>query len=75
MKGDGGGSGGSVYWCVCVVGLEVLRQQLFRRLNCAKSENLTKSYFICEGELWLCVCVRVCVTRTATIAVARVKHI
>lgn len=55
--------GGSVYWrvcvclCVCVVGLEVLRQQLFRRLNCAKSENLTKSYFICEqgrtrGTVW-----------------------
>lgn len=44
---------------VCVVGLEVLRQQLFRRLNCAKSENLTKSYFICEGET-VCVCVGVC---------------
>lgn len=47
--------------CVCVVGLEVLRQQLFRRLNCAKSENLTKSYFICEGgTVCVCMCWGVC---------------
>lgn len=68
---------------VCVVGLEVLRQQLFRRLNCAKSENLTKSYFICEQGRTRGDCVGGRVTGTATIAVgvgggggcARVKHI
>lgn len=78
MKDSGGREWGKcVLVCVwvCVVGLEVLRQQLFRRLNCAKSENLTKSYFICEQGDCMCVCVWVCVTRTATIAVARVKHI
>lgn len=46
VPGQGEGQG----VCVCVVGLQVLRQQLFRRPNCAKSENLTKTYFICGAS-------------------------
>lgn len=60
MKDSGRGGEWGKCVLVCVVGLEVLRQQLFRRLNCAKSENLTKSYFICEGGLCVCVCWGVC---------------